>query len=173
VLLAEIGDTYWFNPHQPLSSPMTQTLFKGKHRSSEPDLVADFQEALDTGNRSFKFGGLDILVMLCGEQNILEVPNTFQPMFPDTFRWLWDYNLLVNPTHDSMGQWNRVAPRLQLLSRDNRVVIHTANNLRKSSWGTAIRVYRNGELLLDGNFDNRDDLDKQIEDHWRLVTIEV
>jgi hypothetical protein len=128
------------------------------------------------GERIFKLGGKRIAVLLCGENNILcnvrGEKNAAHPRYG--IPWPLDkYDVLVNPTHTSMGHWNLLHRRFAYFSQKNRTVIYSANNTRSKSWKTSLCIYNNGKQRLMGDLENYSKECTHIEDKWRIVTTEV
>lgn len=163
IVLGEVDDTYWFQPRKPLGEPMKQHFAKssqGIRRKRE------FMNDFDSGRRTLELNGISIKVMLCGENNILKTRPHLA--MPKGMEWSWDYDVIVNPTHDSATRpelWKRYAH----WSKEGRNVIHTTNNFRRTTWDTAIRIYRNGEMFRDANSCEP----TAPHQRWRLVVVDV
>jgi hypothetical protein len=164
-ILGEIDGTYWFYPNQTVSHIMEQCFaFSGDDLSEKQKFMLEF----NSDQRTTNMNGVRTKVMICGENNILTSHRNGLFSMPEQLNWSWDYDLLLNPTHDSATRpelWNRY----EYWSKEGRTVIHTTNNFRKNSWQTAIRVYRDGQLIADAA--NASHLVKG--EKWRMIIMNI
>ena len=130
---------------------------------------------LESDQRTVVIEGKRINVLLCGENNILrnvrELGNAPQPRH-DGIGWAFSYDVLVNPAHSSMGQWNLLHERFAYFSQGGRTAIHCTNNTH-AAWGTAMCVYQDGRKLAMGDLKVGNELPHRMEPNWRLVTISI
>jgi hypothetical protein len=104
--------------------------------------------------------------------NVRENRNEPQPRHPD-IAWPFVYDVLVNPAHTNMGQWNLHHKRFAYFSRDGRTFLYCTNNTHRS-WRTALCVYQDGKKVLMGD-ELAETGGMQIDGSkgWRLITIEI
>jgi len=183
-ILAEVeGTTFLFRPNKPRRQFYAQQFAFSKPRKGSPnDHVTHCKarkliELLNNGNRVFKLVDKRIAVLLCGENNILRnvraCGNAVYPRYDD-IRWPFDYDILVNPGHTSMGQWNLLHIRFAYFSRDGRTAIHCANN-KHNAWKASLCVYQEGVRRIMGDLENDRMWATHIDpnDIWRMVTVEL
>ncbi|MBI3942470.1 MAG: hypothetical protein HY326_05605 [Chloroflexi bacterium] len=171
-ILAELDHTYYFRPNEPRVGPLVQRFVSSKDvtRSEVQQVVSEFNQ----GKRVVEIKGKRIGILLCGENNILrnirKEDYRAGPRYPD-IGWPFEYDILVNPSHTSMGEWHLLHKRFAYFSR-SRVFLFCTNNTHKT-WKTSLCIYRDGEELLMGDFEKNDKFLKHIEENWRLITIEL
>lgn len=173
-IIAEATDTFRFRPREELLGPFTQRFIAGNKATHNQ--VEQVTRGVAEGQRIVEIEQKSVAVLLCGENNILrnvrERNNEPQPRYPD-LGWPLNYDVLANPTHSSMGQWNLLHKRFSFFSQSGRTALFCTNN-KHSSWRTSLCVYHDGKLVVMGDLDGADELPAyRIEDAWRLVTIKV
>jgi hypothetical protein len=172
-ILAETEDTYYFRPYKQSKGPFIQHFFTSGDATEHR--VREVIDELRTGQRIIKNNNIRIGILLCGENNILRNvranDNHPEPRYSN-IGWPFDYDILVNPAHTNMRQWNLLHKRFAYFSKRNRIAIHCANNINKS-WRTTLCVYRNEKLVTMGDFDNKSQFQHYIAENWRLITIAV
>ena len=183
-ILAEALDkrersTFLFEQNTGSSIKFFQYFARGNDKKEK---YKELNKAILNKERDFTIKNKTIRVLLCGENNyfknerhnISEV-NKVNIRYDDL---LWDdnYDILINPAHSTMGQWNLLNKRFSKLSEQNKIVIYTTNKGRENSpvnsWGTALRVYKNKELLIDGELRQKIGT-IHIDKHWRMTTINI
>ncbi|MEQ8677006.1 MAG: hypothetical protein RLP44_14880 [Aggregatilineales bacterium] len=161
-LLGEVDGTYWFYPDGEISNKMNQQMAFSNDPIEEKQL---FLNEFDSDQRTIKIRDRKIKTMLCGENNVMTVHRDGQFSLPNELEWNWDYDVIVNPTHDSATRpelWKRYS----YWSKEGRTIIHTTNNFRQTTWNTAIRIYYDGNMVAaDGN--NAETVID--EGRWRLI----
>jgi hypothetical protein len=173
-ILAETTHTFWFRPNQGPVGPFVQRFRRSKDATKAK--VQEVAQGLVTGKRIIRVGRVSISVLLCGENNVLrniqKKDNEPQPRHPDV-GWPLGYDVLVNPAHTSMGQWNKLHKRFAYFSQSGRVLLYCTNNTCSSSWKTSLCVYRDGKKVVMGDLKGDGSLLKHEGKVWRLVTIEI
>ena len=138
-------------------------------------IVAELTQRYLDGHRSIHLEHTCVRVLLCGENNILRNAKAkgyaAEPRHPD-LGWDLKYDVLVNPAHTSMGQWNLLHRRFAYLSQGGRTALYCTNNTRQG-WRTALCVYRDGKLVVMGDLKGAAGLPHHVDDAWRLVTIDI
>lgn len=168
-VLAEVDHTYLFQPSKSVQGPYVQTMAQGSDSHSIKRRILNM---FTEGKRDITINNIRCRIMLCGENNVLTVKKNNSLRLPDNSEWDWDYNVILNPGHTSMRRWRELLPRFNLWSQDGRYVLFTVNNLR-GSWGSALRVFHNGVLKINGDLQAGDYPAVHIEDRWRMVTVQV
>jgi len=172
-ILAEVTHTYCFVPGGRAIGPFVQRFAQGAEATRQA--VAQLTEGYLKGERAIQLEHTCIRVLLCGENNVLR--NTRAkgyaagPRYPD-LGWDLKYDVLVNPAHTTMGQWNLLHRRFAYLSQGGRTALYCTNNAHQG-WRTALCVYRDGKLVVMGDLKGAADLPHHVEDAWRLVTIDI
>jgi hypothetical protein len=148
--------TYTFSPDGDLNEWVDGQLF-----GSSADVNRDTRridqllaECGPGGQRTARLVGLDIGLLVCGENNVLvnEQANKNRCAgirhYPG--RGLLEHvDLILNGAHSIMGNWGKLNERFTWLSSGGRTVVYTTNNDKKA-WGSAIRVFHDGQRIADG-----------------------
>jgi len=172
-ILAEAHNTYCFRPNQEPVGPFVQRFSTGAN--AKHDKVQRVAEEFANGKRLLEVGDKTVGVLLCGENNFLtnvrKNANEPQPRHPD-IGWPFVYDVLVNPAHTSMGQWNLLHKRFAYFSRSERTLLYCTNNTHRS-WRTGLCVYRDGKEVVMGDLATTRGLQTHPSKGWRLVTVEI
>ncbi len=173
LILAEVGRTFCFRPNEQPFGPFEQLFAQGAEVTHSK--AAELAEALAGGKRIIEVSDRTIGVLLCGENNFLRNSREeyYEPAarFPG-IEWPFGYDVLVNPAHTSMGQWNLLHKRFAYLSQAGRSLLYCTNNSH-SSWQTSLCVYQDSKKILMGDFVTTSEVRTYAEDDWRIATIEV
>jgi hypothetical protein len=171
----QLQDTFCFRPNEEPLGPFIQYFHRGANATR--DAIQQVTEEFQEGKRLFKVEGKTIGVLLCGENNILRnvKNNNYEPRPRHRgLKWHFVYDVLVNPAHDTMGEWHLLHKRFAYFSRGGRTLLYCTNNNRSSSWKISLCVYRDGRKVLMGDdLTEAKDPPTKISDGWRLVTVEV
>ena len=171
--LAEVGNTFCFRPNEQPIGPFEQLFAQGAEVTHSK--AAELAEAFTGGRRIIEVGDRTVGVLLCGENNFFRNSRKkdYEPAarFPG-IEWPFDYDLLVNPAHTSMGQWNLLHKRFAYLSQAGRSLLYCTNNLH-SSWQTSLCAYQDSKKVLMGDFVTTSEAHTYVQDDWRIATIEV
>ncbi len=172
-ILAEAGGTWCFVPGDETIGPFVQRFATSAEATRK--IVAELTQRYLDGHRSIHLEHTCVRVLLCGENNILRNAKAkgyaAEPRHPD-LGWDLKYDVLVNPAHTSMGQWNLLHRRFAYLSQGGRTALYCTNNTH-ASWRSALCVYRDGRLVTMGDLAGAADLPHHAADAWRLVTVDV
>ncbi len=175
-VLAEAGRirTYLITPEG--SNKSFKQLFEKSSEKGITGKVHSLYAEIEKGDRNFGVKGKECRVLLCGENNYLrnirKEANKVACRYKTT-PWDWGYDILINPAHTSMRRWPELKKRFEYLSMNNKTVLYTTNN-KNLSWGTALRVYQNGSLLVDGSFEQvPSNVAIHKEKTWRLITLSL
>lgn len=172
-ILAEARDTWCFVPEDEPIGPFVQRFATSAEATR--GVVAELTQGYLDGRRSIHLEHTCVRVLLCGENNILRNVKAkgyaAEPRYPDP-GWDLKYDVLVNPAHTSMGQWNLLHRRFAYLSQGGRTALYCANNAH-ASWRSALCVYRDGRLVTMGDLAGAADLPHHTADAWRLVTADI
>ena len=146
------------------------------------ELIQDFFNACQKdGSRTLTVGGVDLGLLICGENNILynkqSDGNRVSVRHHSGEDIFDDVRVVLNGAHSVMGNWGKLERRFEYLSRDKRFMFYTTNNT-KSWWTTSLRVYYDGQRLADGKGVWKDDLYpiKMVEDpqdRFRALVVDV
>lgn len=172
-ILAETDHTYCFVPDGEPIGPFAQ-LFATSAKATRA-AVDELTEGYLRGERSLQIEHTCIRVLLCGENNVLRNVRAKQyaavPRYAD-LGWDLKYDVLVNPAHTQMGQWNLLHRRFAYLSQGGRTLLYCTNR-SSASWPTALCVYRDGQLITMGDLEGAEGLATCVRDAWRLVTVDT
>ncbi len=170
---AERQETYCFRPNQESVGPFVQRFYRGANATHAR--VQRVAEEFKEGKRLIEVGDKTVGVLLCGENNFLtnvrEKANEPQPRHRE-IAWPFVYDVLVNPAHDSMGQWNLLHKRFAYFSHSGRTLLYCTNNTHRS-WRTGLCVYRDGKEIVMGDLAETRGLQTHASKGWRLVTVEI
>lgn len=113
-------------------------------------LIAAFADALP--NREVSFRGKRVGALICGEINALQGRNEVSSLTPEIGGWLRGLDIVVNPTHDRMGNGGTLKAKRISLSRPElgrtKVYVSSSNwNSRKDQGGRMVSQSRNAETL--------------------------
>jgi len=115
-------------------------------------------------------------ILLCGENNYLRNIRKEANKVADRYKtapWDLGYDIAINPAHTSMRRWPELKKRFEYLSSNGKALVFTTNN-KNIKWGSALRIYQNGNLLIDGGFEKApSDAAIHIEKTWRLITLSL
>ena len=149
----EMGKYFVFNPNGlPPTGPFIQ-LFT-THRDATPEKVKELLQLFVNGERIINIFGLRIGILLCGENNILTNKQSRgnEPSLRHFDQeWPIVYDVLLNPAHTTMGNWNKLHKRFSLFSSSGAFSVYCTNNNAISSWKSSFSVYRNGQEVYNGN----------------------
>lgn len=176
-IIAEVVDTYLFQPAQPISRSFMQRF---ADNGDDLEEYGEFAKEWNSGQRYAIVHGKTIGLMLCGENNYIynqqSDGNRPSLRYPE-LGWRDDYDILINPTHQRMGNWGKLHQRFAWLSQNKRTVVHTANDTTNGGVPTksTICVYHNGQRVVMGDFK---DYPKDLwfvnkRDGWAIVTVDV
>lgn len=163
-----------FQPSRPL-----QVLTKQSFIDSQDVREESAQEVLEmiaTNQRSFELANKRYAVLICGENNILRNVNhdTPQLRFPQ-LEWPTSYDVLINPSHTTMSQWNLLHKRFAFFSKEGRTLLYCTNNTKRTSWKSALCIYRDGMLIADGETIHEFPTTARlvVNDDWRLLSLDI
>lgn len=98
-----------------------------------------FQESLE--QRSVEFKGRQFGALICGEINALQGRSDVKALSPNVRDWLRSLDVIVNPTHDLMGNAGTLIAKRRWASRNGRVYLSASN------WNTAKGQTRTSRTL--------------------------
>jgi hypothetical protein len=178
--------TFLIKPNSDSDIEFTQYFARGNDNKEKYKKLSD---SLSRNERDFTIEERRVRLLLCGENNYFknerynaEEDNQVHIRYGDLF-WDSNYDILINSAHTTMGQWNLLNQRFSKLSDQNKIVVYTTNKGRincednkelvpVNSWSTALRVYKNKDLFIDGKF--QQEFGKiHIGGSWRMITLEV
>lgn len=173
-IIAEIKDTYLFTP-EGLKKPFTQLFAKSSEKGVSHKVQMLYEEIVQ-GKRNFEIIEKKCRILLCGENNYLKNIRKDANKVVCRYRtapWDWGYDILINPAHTSMKRWPELNKRFEYLSASGKTVLYTTNN-NNTGWGTALRIYQNRSLLVEGNFQKvPSNTSIHTEETWRLITMSL
>lgn len=138
-------------------SPHTQVFATSGDANKNPSKVTRLLDACEPGGgRRFYLAGLDIGLLVCGENNLLvnlqAEGNRCAGVRAHPGRNLFtDAAIIHNGAHTIMGNWSKLNARFEWLSKEGRLVTYATNNDKpQSPWRRAVRVYFDGQRIADG-----------------------
>lgn len=167
------AETDCFQLFTPDGSIYDKSFYQLFHKSNNAtsEKVFELLQKFNNGERVIKILGYQFALLICGENNILKNLQSEgnRPVVRHTNdNWSQSYDVLINPSHDRMGNWGKLEKRFSAFSTQNRWALYCTNNSALSlSWKSCLRLYRNGFRIQDG--DNA----KTISDNWRLISFEL
>lgn len=119
-IIAEADHTYLFAPNKNPVGPYVQLFHTGS--TADHDAVHSLVAEFNSGKRIIKHRGLRIGILLCGENDILrnDRKRGLWAVPRHGVHWPFEYDVLVNPAHTSMGQWNLLHKRFEYFSKPNK-----------------------------------------------------
>lgn len=139
-----------------LPQRVRQRLASGSDATRHPELVDRILAECEPGGpRRFVLEGVEVGVLVCGENNLLQSRqglgnecsgirhHSGASLLPGS-------DIVLNGAHTIMGNWDKLNKRFAWISRDPRLLVYTTNNTNKHAWGTAIRVFYDGRRVADG-----------------------
>lgn len=135
--------------------PVCQLLWSSK---AETELYIQLWNDVENGGRSISLGSKKVLILICGELNILhnqqsnknKVDGLRKPLFGKEIRD-FDYDILFNPTHTPLkGHYGKYKRRLEYISKgkQNRFAMLNFNVPDNQNRRTAAFIaYRNGREI--------------------------
>jgi hypothetical protein len=116
-------------------------------RSNLATRVVAFVENLP--QRVIEFRGRRFGALICGEINALQGRNNVTALTPKIGNWLRGLHVVVNPTHDRMGNAGTLIAKRAWISRGSRAYLSASNwntgNGQKRTTRTLHSVFRNGQ----------------------------
>lgn len=167
---------YLFKPNKKPKGPFHQFFSTSHEAEKDISIVVSLNSVLSSGKRDFTIKGKKLRLVICGEQNIIKniQSENNRPTIRHNLDFSMNYDVILNPSHDTMGNWGKIHKRFCYLSRDGRYVLYTTNN-KKNSWISAISVYHDGEKILSGDraVNKASSAKYYKEKDWRLVTLSL
>lgn len=137
-----------------------------KAREGKTTLIPAFESAL--ADRVVTFRGKRIGALICGEINALQGRNAVQGLSPPIEEWLRSLDIIVNPTHDRMGNGGTLKAKRRWLSINGRVYLSSSNwNSRKPVDGsdTAFQRQSRDAKTLHALFVNGENEPRPMKSH--------
>ena len=100
------------------------------------DRVGCFTKSL--GDRVVEWRGLRFGGLICGEINAVKGRNAVAAIRPEIESWLRSLDVIVNPTHDLMGNAGTLIAKRRWLSKGGRLYLSASN------WNSRPKTRRNG-----------------------------
>ncbi|MBW1794847.1 MAG: hypothetical protein JRJ38_10520 [Deltaproteobacteria bacterium] len=154
---AELGKAYIIYSNKNLIGPFNQLFHLSDEVEKSPLLVKNLIRLLKSGKRSFNISGTTFSVLLCGENNFLKNIQNCSNKAIVRHEYKFDtscYDVLINQSHTTMGNWPKLIKRFELLSRNNKYLIFLVNNDTSSDkWKSAINIFYNGKRIMTGDFE--------------------
>jgi len=107
---------------------------------------------IDQGKRSITVDNIIFGIIICGENNILKNIQSTN----NIVKWRhhspknWNANVILNPSHTTMGNWNKLNNRFKYLSKKYGYSIYLTNSSKKHFGVTSLRIYKNGKEIING-----------------------
>ena|GEM_PF-3532307 len=174
------SNTYYFSPAANPEGPFIQQFESSKTANKKlvelvEKLLDEFEQTRVVETNSKKIG-----ILLCGENNILQnshKTNTGPKPRGTDKSWPFSaYDILVNPSHTIMGQWNLLHERFSYFSKGQKTLLYCTNNTNKSAWKSSLCTYQNSLLVVMGDMKLPADfsiVQRKVENNWRMITIDI
>lgn len=176
----------FYDPDDAAPHMLVDQLFTTSKEVDDHPIMADTLKKLLSkgGNRRIQIAGLDIAVMICGENNLVYAPSkkkrpaSLRCKKPDDYSWC-DYDIMFNPAHDKMGNAGKLVKRFKILSSSRggpreQYCLH-CTNATSSPWKAHLYGFRNGRPVITENSLN--DPNRTIWDNdnkkWCISVFEV
>lgn len=120
--------------------------------NTDSNLYKSLVKEINEGNRTIKVGDIVFGVIICGENNILKNIQSEN----NRVKWRykapkdWGVKVILNPSHNTMGNWNKLNKRFEFLSKKYGYAIYLTNSSRKSFGKSSLRIYKNGKEVKNG-----------------------
>ncbi|RLA09058.1 MAG: hypothetical protein DRQ51_00290 [Gammaproteobacteria bacterium] len=121
--------------------------------NNDSDLYKSLADEINKGDRTISLKHVEIGVLICGENNILVNKQAKQ----NKVKWRyeqpkinWNPKIIINPSHNSMGNWNKLNKRFEFLSKKFEYVIYLTNSSHKTFGKSSLRVYKKGVEIKNG-----------------------
>lgn len=146
---------YAYRKGTKVFGPICQLLWSSK---ADAELYIELWNDIKNGGRTISLGKKKVLILICGELNILhnqqsnknKVDGLRGPLFGQEIRDV-DYDILFNPTHSPLrGHYGKYKRRLEYISKgkENRLAMLNFNVPDKQNRRTAAFIaYRNGQEI--------------------------
>ncbi len=171
-----LGRAYFIRPNKVKKGPYMQTFWSSKEADKSPELVENLVRMIDSCERNVSINSINFSSLLCGENNFLknlQSENNKVIIRHDAKFKNNSYDVLINQSHTTMGNWPKLKKRFEYLSKYNKYLIYLTNNASEGeSWKSSINIYYNGERVLTGSFEN-DIGEYDVSEEWRMVTIKI
>lgn len=171
------NNTYYFSPSADPEGPFIQQFKSGK--TSNKKLVEKILDEFEQ-TRVVEANGKNIAVLLCGENNILQNSqrtNTGPKPRGTDKSWPFSaYDILVNPSHTIMGQWNLLHERFSYFSGGQKTLLYCTNNTNKSEWKSSLCIYQDSLPVIMGDMKLLADfatVQTKVDNNWRMITIDI
>lgn len=124
-------------------------------RGSMDTLVRELEEQLP--DRVVEFRGRRFGALICGEINVIRGRNDPQALTPGIDNWMRALDIVVNPTHDRMGNYGTVKAKRRWISSGGRAYISASN------WHSG-KGQRRGADTLHSVFVEGSDVSRAVQD---------
>jgi hypothetical protein len=120
---------------------------------ADQGLYTSLINEIEDGKRTFEVKKVKFGVIICGENNILK---NLQSKY-NQVRWRfhppkdWKAKVILNLSHNTMGNWNKLNKRFEFLSRKYGWAIYLTNSSKKDFGKSSLRVYKAGKEVKNGN----------------------
>lgn len=165
---------FLFRPDKNPLGPYIQIFSTSNEADDSVNLIKILLSNLRTGNRCFTINNKKFCLLICGENNVIKniQADHNRPKVRHNFSFPQNYDIIINPSHTTMGNWGKLHQRFSFLSGGNKYLIYTTNNTVSISWKTAICIYFNGKHILSGEkkLEKSIDANYEINNNWRMVT---
>lgn len=166
-ILAQCGKhTYLFRPDHRATESFLQRFETSKAKADD---VKELHKDIVAERRTVEVAGKKFRILLCGESEYFKTrvkKGMTVELRYQKLAWTWNYDAVLNPAHKTVSKRRPLFdPKLEHMSRDGRTVIHTSNNVHKTTWANSLTVYTDGQCILRG--------DGAVSDTWRLYTVAV
>lgn len=141
---------HFFNGECKYTTP--QNFVNSSCVKQKPGLCLKLLEDINEGKRTFNIKGKRFGILICGENNLLRN----RQFKGNAVNWrcgkpskTW-CDILINPSHTSMGNWGKLNKRFEFLSGIYNHFIYLTNCHYNGFGTSSFRYYRDGNLVNCG-----------------------
>jgi len=149
------GNYYRLHSKSSDKNTGTQKFATSSEVNANSNLCESLIKEINEGDRTIKVGNVKFGVIICGENNILENIQSEK----NKVKWRykspknWGVNVIINPSHNTMGNWAKLNKRFEFLSKKYGYVIYLTNSssLEQSFGKSSLRIYKDGKEVKNGD----------------------
>jgi len=156
--VTENGKNNYYELYSKFGSKNTcrQLFVDSSEVETNSELCESLIQKIDNGDRTINVGGVNFGIIICGENNVLKNLQLednrviWRCMSPNN----WNAEVILNPSHNTMGNWGKLQKRFEFLSNKYGYVIYLTNSSCQGFGKSSLKIYNKGREIK--NSDNPD-----------------
>lgn len=155
-MLTKKGEGNYYTLHSKSGNKNTgkQKFATSSQVNADSDLYKSLVKEINKGDRTINVGNVEFGVLICGENNVLKNlqgdGNKVKWRY-ESPKINWGAKVILNPSHNTMGNWGKLNKRFEFLSKKYGYVIYLTNSSNQSFGKSSLRIYQNGKEIQNGD----------------------